>query len=172
MTLLTAIGFSLALLCPLHAFAFPSVSLFWRVCNVERINSLRSDSPLISASPQSSYFGPLELGQPASAPLLLKAMLLLALGAEVSRAVASESCPDYAIPVRADCPCALPFRPKSSAKETFRDDLLKVGHLFLGESSAARILRRFHFARQSAKPFVSKRHDLVQRLATTTAEPA
>ena len=141
MTLLPLVGFSLPLLCPLHAFAFPSVSLFWLVCNLERINSLRSDYPLISASAQSSHFGPLELGQPASAPLLLKAMLLLGLGAEVSRAVASESCPDYAIPVWADCPSALPFRPKSSAKETYRDDLLNGRTPIFRKSFAALILR-------------------------------
>lgn len=124
MTLLTAIGFSLVLLCPLHAFAFPSVSLFGLVCNVEWINSLRSDYPLNSASAASSYFGPLQLEESARAPLRFRPMLLPGLRARVSRAAASESYPDYAIPVWVECPCALPFRPKSSAKHTFRDDLL------------------------------------------------
>ena len=134
MTLLPLIEFSLPLLCPLHAFAFPSVSLFLRVCNLERINSLRPDYPLISASAQSSYFGPLELGQSASAPLLLKAMLLLGRRAEVSRLVASESCPDYAIPVRVDCPRA-PFHLKSHSKDISRGDLFK------GRNSRTRLSR-------------------------------
>ena len=47
MKLLAVIGFSLPFLCPLHAFAFPSVSLFWRGCNLKWINNLRSDYPLI-----------------------------------------------------------------------------------------------------------------------------
>ena len=172
MMLLTVIGFSLAFLCPLHAFAFPSVSLFWWGYNLEWINNLRSDYPLNSASAESSYFAPLELGQSARAPLPLRPMLLLGVRAEVSRAVASESCPDYAIPVWVECPCALPFRPKSSAKDTFRDDLLNGRTTISRKNSAALILRRFHLARQSGKPFVRNRHDLVQRLATSAAEPA
>ena len=172
MTLLTAIGFSLALLCPLHAFAFPSVSLFRLVCNPEWINSLRSDYPLNSASAESSYFRPLELEQSPRAPLPFRPMLLLGLRAKVSRAVASESCPDYAIPVWVECPCALPFRPKSSVKDTFRDDLLN------GRTPISRTkLRRSDSAQAqpcspSGKPFVRNLCDLVERLATTTAEPA
>lgn len=172
MMLLTGIGFSWAFLCLLHAFAFPSVSLFWWGYNLEWINNLRSDYPPNSATAEWSCFGPPELRQSTSAPLPLKAMLLLGLRGEVSRVVASESCPDYAIPVWVECPCALPFRPKSSAKETLGDDLLN------GRAPVSRTkLRRadtaqFHLARQSAKPFVGNRHDLVQRLATSTAEPA
>ena len=169
MMLLTVIGFPLAFLCPLHAFAFPSVSLFWRAYNLEWINNLHSDYPLNSATAEWSYFGPLELRQSAREPTLLKAMLLLGRRAEVSRAVTSESCPDYAIPVWLDCPRALPFRPKSSVKVSFRDDLLN------GRTPISRTkLRRPDTAQvpQSGKPFVSKRHDLVQRRATTTAEPA
>ena len=133
MMLLTVIGFSWAFLCLLHAFAFPSVSLFWWGHNLDWINNLRSDYPLISASAESSYFGPLELGQSARAPLLLRPMLLLGLRAGVSRAVASESYPDYVIPVWVECPCALPFGPKSSGKDTFRDDRLKRSDTYFSE---------------------------------------
>lgn len=108
MTLPAVIGFSLTLLCPLHAFAFPSVSLFWQSYNLEGINNLRSDYPLNSASAEWSYFGPLDLGQSVGAPLPFKPMLLLWLCAEVSRAVAGESCPNFAVPVWVDCARALP----------------------------------------------------------------
>ena len=119
MTLLAVIGFSLPLLCPFYAFAFPSVSLFRRGYNLEWINNLRSDSPLNSASTEWSFFGPLGLEPCARAPLALKAILLIQLRAEVSRAVAGESCRNYAIAAWVDCPRALPSRPKSEANNTF-----------------------------------------------------
>ena len=123
MTLPAVIRFSLPLLCLLHAFAFPSVSLFWWGYNLRRINSLRSDYPLNSISAERSYFGPLDIGQSVGAPLPLKPMLLLGLRAEASSAAANESCPDFGIPVWVDCPGALPWRAKSQANNTFRHDL-------------------------------------------------
>lgn len=127
MKLLAVIGFSLPFLCPLHAFAFPSVSLFWRGCNLKWINNLRSDYPLNSVSAEWSYFGPLDLGQSVGEPLRLKPMLLLGLHAEASRAAVNEICPDYAIPVCVNCPRALSSLPKSQDKNTFRDDLFSGG---------------------------------------------
>lgn len=46
----TGLAFSLASCCPLNQFAFPSVSLFWRMYKLARVNDLRSDYPLNSAS--------------------------------------------------------------------------------------------------------------------------
>lgn len=117
MTLLAVIGFSLPLLCPFYAFAFPSVSLFRPGYNLEWINNLRSDYPLNSASIEWSFFGPLGLEPCARAPLALKA-ILIELRA-VSRGVAGESCRNYAIAAWVDCPRALPSRPKSEANNTF-----------------------------------------------------
>ena len=129
MTLPAVIRFSLPPLCPLHAFAFPSVSLFLRCRNLVWINYLRSDYPLKSASAEWSYFGPLGLGQYVRAPLPLEAMLLLWLRAEASRAVANESCPHIGIGVWVDRPRALPSRPKSQAKNTLRGDLFNGRHV-------------------------------------------
>jgi hypothetical protein len=46
----TGLPFSLGFCCPLNQFAFPSVSLFWRMYKLDRVNDLRSDYPLNSAS--------------------------------------------------------------------------------------------------------------------------
>jgi hypothetical protein len=46
----TGLPFSLGFCCPLNRFAFPLVSLFWRMYKLDRVNDLRSDYPLNSAS--------------------------------------------------------------------------------------------------------------------------
>jgi hypothetical protein len=45
----TGRAFSLAFCCPFIQFAFPLVSLFWRIYKLVWVNDLRSDSPLNSA---------------------------------------------------------------------------------------------------------------------------
>jgi hypothetical protein len=57
MTMLPVVGFSLPLICPLHAFVFPSVSLFRWGYNLEWINNLRSDYPLNSVSAEGRTSG-------------------------------------------------------------------------------------------------------------------
>jgi len=124
MTLLAVIGFSLPLLCPFYAFAFPSVSLFWRAYNVVWINNLRSDYPLNSLSAEWLYVDARGLGQSACTPLRLKATLWKRICDGLSCVATSERCPDYGTPLWVDCPCVLPFRPKSEANNTFRGDLV------------------------------------------------
>jgi hypothetical protein len=170
MTLPAVIGFSLPLFCPLHAFAFPSVSPFCRGYNLEGLNNLRSDYPLNSPSAEWCYFGPPELGQSVGAPLPLRSMLLLGLRAEASRAAANESCPDYAIPV---CVVALPSRPRSQDNNTFRDDLFNSRTSVSGteprrpsraQPPPLKCLPKWQAIRQEPS-------DLVQGLTTISAEP-
>lgn len=166
MTLLAVIGLSLPILCPFHAFAFPSVSLFRRGCNLEWINNFCSDFPLNSGSAEWLYFDPPRLGRSARARLRFKAKLWVRICDGVSYVAVSERCPDYGIPAWVDCPRALPSRPKSQANDTFRGDLFNgrnVRTLSLGQSSGALIPLGFHLisAWQSGKPFVMNHHNLV-----------
>lgn len=145
MTVFGGVAYSLGLLCPLNGFAFPSVSLFWSVYNLEWINNLRSDYPLNSASAEWSYFERRGLVQSGRAPLALKPMLLIGLCAGVSRVAARESCPDYGIPVWVTAHARFDCVRSRTPKILFAVMCLTVGtvgHVCLGKS-AALILHRF-----------------------------
>ena len=136
MTVFGGVAYSLGLLCPLNGFAFPSISLFWSVYNLEWINNLRSDYPLNSASAEWSYFERRGLVQSARAPLLLKPMLLIGLCAGVSRVAARELVPITGYQFGLTAHARFRLRPKSHTKDTFRGDV------FNGRYSRTRLSRK------------------------------
>jgi hypothetical protein len=86
------LAFSLAFCCPLTQFVFPSVSPFLRMYKLARVNDLRSDSPLNSASvewPQSGLRRP-------------KLLVLMRCCLEASLVAGNERCK---VPVWVGCPC-------------------------------------------------------------------
>ena len=88
----TGLAFSLAFCCPLNQFASPSVSLFWRMYKLARVNHLRSDYPLNSASvewPQLAFRRP-------------RLLLLMRCCLETSLIASNERCK---VPVWVGCPC-------------------------------------------------------------------
>jgi hypothetical protein len=98
------LAFSLTFCCPLNQFAFPSVSLFWRMYKLTRVNDLRSDSPLNSASvewPQSGLRRP-------------KLLLLMRCCLEASLVAANERCK---VPVWVGCLCDFTAKSETHIKD-------------------------------------------------------
>jgi hypothetical protein len=157
----TGLAFSLTFCCPLNQFAFPSVSLFWRMYKLARVNNLRADSPLNSASVKWP-----QLGHRRSNLLLVMRCCL-----EASLVAANERCKD---PVWVGCPCD--FEPTLTGTLRMVFPFLPIGragHRCLKQKFASLALhgRLLLSAPYICKPLVVNDHNSVGELTLTAGEP-
>jgi hypothetical protein len=166
-----------AFLCPFYAFGFPSVSPFWGASNLDWLNKLRSDYPLISTCVELWYFRP---GPCTSA---ICALLPSCRPASLNRCsrrspvLADERCASFYVSVQTLGPCA------AYSRAYWRTTLIVRSELFVEQDSCSAFRRArvccpidpLSFApsraSQSGRQFLVMHGDLVRGVADQYHKP-